>query len=270
MKAMIDDEAGKMEIGYMPVNKKEKEEGFLSFEDGSGYPYEIIKSDRRTMALQVKKGGEVVVRIPKGLSFRSGHELVQKNKSWIYTHMKGIQASLKKKEEFHWEDGAKVLLWGKSYILRVVSDYWRKSFRVSIREGELILAGPVEKQAGPELEMVIKEVMKLFYRQEARKYLEKKTAGWAADMKIGYSRIAVRDQATRWGSCSTKGNLNFNWRLVLLPEGLADYVVVHELAHRIHMNHSRAFWGVVEGKLPDYRLRRKLLKSYEEEIYGNY
>ncbi len=254
----------------MPVNKKEKEEGLLLFEDGSSFPYEIIKSDRRTMVLQVKKNGEVMVRIPNGLSFGSGHELVLKNKSWVYTHMKGIQASLKKKEEFHWEEGARVLFLGKTYILRLVSDSWRKSFRVSIREEELNLTGPVEKKRGPELEMTIKEVMKLFYRQEARKYLEKKTAGWAAKMNIGYGHIAVRDQATRWGSCSTKGNLNFNWRLVLLPEELADYVVVHELAHRIHMNHSREFWGVVEGRLPDYQSRRKLLKSYEEEIYGNY
>ncbi|MFT4107484.1 MAG: SprT family zinc-dependent metalloprotease [Lacrimispora sp.] len=254
----------------MAVKKKEKEEGLLSFEDGSSYPYEIIKSDRRTMALQVKKSGEVVVRIPRGLSFHSGHELAEKNKSWVYSHMKGIEASLKKKEGFHWEEGARLLFFGRGHILRVVPDFGRKSFRVLAGSGELILRGPVEKKAGAERETVIKEVMKLFYRQEARKYLEKKTAGWAADMKISYGRIAVRDQATRWGSCSIKGNLNFNWRLVLLPEELADYVVVHELAHRIHMNHSREFWGVVEGKLPDYRLRRKLLKSYEEEIYGNY
>ena len=151
--------------------------------------------------------------------------------------------------------------------LAVVTDFNNDNFQKHI--DDTMRAGDGENKRDV-VEMVIKEVMKLFYRQQARKYLEKKTAGWAADMKIGYGRIAVRDQATRWGSCSTKGNLNFNWRLVLLPEGLADYVVVHELAHRIHMNHSRAFWGVVEGKLPDYRLRRKLLKSYEEEIYGNY
>jgi predicted metal-dependent hydrolase len=89
-------------------------------------------------------------------------------------------------------------------------------------------------------------------------------------MKVDYGKITIRDQATRWGSCSFRGNLNFNWRLVLLPEALADYVVVHELAHRIHMNHSHAFWEAVEGVLPDYRLRRKELKGFEAEIHQKY
>ena len=72
--------------------------------------------------------------------------------------------------------------------------------------------------------------------------------------------ITIREQKTRWGSCSAKGNLNFNWKLVLMPPEILDYVVVHELAHRLQMNHSAAFWAEVGKILPDYRERRQWLK----------
>lgn len=247
-----------------------KEAGILIFDDGSISSYRIIKSDRRTTALQVTKNGEIVVRIPRRLPYRSGHELAEKNRSWVYAHIKKVRSALKIKEMFHWTEGAVVLLYGRERVLHVEPDFGNKGFSVLEVNEKMLISGPVDPNGGPGAEAVIKEVMKRFYRKEARRYLEEKAARWAVRMNLDYGRIAVRDQATRWGSCSTKGNLNFNWRLVLLPEELADYVVVHELAHRIHMNHSKAFWEAVERELPDYRLRRRKLKDYEDEIDQKY
>ena len=84
-------------------------------------------------------------------------------------------------------------------------------------------------------------------------------------MGVDYGRISVRQQKTRWGSCSVRGNLNFNWKLALMPEEILDYVVVHELAHRVEMNHSPRFWAVVETVLPDWRERRRWLKQHGGE-----
>lgn len=103
-------------------------------------------------------------------------------------------------------------------------------------------------------------------RQRARWMLAQKTWQWAQRMQVTYGRLSIRQQATRWGRCSRKGNLNFNWTLILLPEALADYVVVHELAHRREMNHSPKFWKIVEEQLPDYRELRRQLREYETEI----
>ena len=82
-----------------------------------------------------------------------------------------------------------------------------------------------------------------------------------------YGRISIREQKTRWGSCSSKGNLNFNWRLILAPEEVLDYVVVHELAHRREMNHSKAFYAIVESVLPDYRKAQKRLKDNGQSLW---
>ena len=97
--------------------------------------------------------------------------------------------------------------------------------------------------------------------QKALKIFPERTAFFAERMGIDYGRITVREQKTRWGSCSQKGNLNFNWKLVLMPQELLDYVVVHELAHRKEMNHSARFWAIVEQELPDYQKRRNELKK---------
>lgn len=99
-------------------------------------------------------------------------------------------------------------------------------------------------------------------RAAAKQYVPQRVAWYADRMGVTYEKITIREQKTRWGSCSSTGSLNFNWKLMLLPQELLDYVVVHELAHRKVMNHSPAFWAVVEAELPNYRELRAKLKEY--------
>lgn len=105
------------------------------------------------------------------------------------------------------------------------------------------------------------------YISIARDIFTRKTAYYARIMGVSYGRITIREQKTRWGSCSNKGNLNFNWRLILAPEEVLDYVVVHELAHRREMNHSKAFYAVVESVLPDYRQARRWLRDHGDSLW---
>lgn len=105
------------------------------------------------------------------------------------------------------------------------------------------------------------------YISVARDIFTKKTAYYARIMDVSYGRIAIREQKTRWGSCSSKGNLNFNWRLIFAPEEVLDYVVVHELAHRREMNHAKAFYSIVESVLPDYRSARRWLRDHGSSLW---
>lgn len=104
------------------------------------------------------------------------------------------------------------------------------------------------------------------YIEAAKAYFPKRAAHFAAITGGTYHRITIRDQKTRWGSCSAKGTLSFNWRLMLAPPAVLDYVVVHELCHLTHMNHSKAFWALVESACPDYRTHRKWLKDHGQTL----
>ncbi len=104
------------------------------------------------------------------------------------------------------------------------------------------------------------------YRELAGKKIRQRVRYFSGKMGVTCGRISIRSQKTRWGSCSGRGNLNFNWKLILMPPEILDYVVVHELAHRKQMNHSPLFWAEVERILPDYRIRRQWLKEHGREV----
>lgn len=105
------------------------------------------------------------------------------------------------------------------------------------------------------------------YMEIARDIFTQKTSYYASVMHVSYGRISIREQKTRWGSCSSQGNLNYNWRLIFAPEMVLDYIVVHELAHRREMNHSKAFYAIVESILPDYRQSQKWLREYGHTLW---
>lgn len=103
------------------------------------------------------------------------------------------------------------------------------------------------------------------YRERARRVLTDKTEYYKRLVGVDYGKIRIGDQKTRWGSCSSRGTISYSWRLILMPEEIQDYVVVHELCHRLEMNHSERFWKLVGGILPDYAGRRAWLKKHGGE-----
>lgn len=169
-------------------------------------PCRIVRTSRKTMALQIEEDGQVTVRVPRTVTEAQAEEFARRHGEWI--------------------------LKTRKRVLQNAS--WRRSYTEA------------EKQTG---------------KQRLSRKLEERLPLFASVMGVSYERVSIRDQRTRWGSCSGKGNLNFNWKLSLVPDEILDYVVVHELAHRIEMNHSANFWREVEKILPDYRERRMWLKE---------
>ena len=170
---------------------------------------EVVYSRRRTLGLEVRADGRVILRAPKGLSNQAVMDFVKERQAWI------VQK-------------------------------WFETERIRRQKAE---RPPRDYEQNPALEAQ--------YRKEARRRITERAAYFAEKMGVDYGRIAIKAAKTRWGSCSAQGNLNFHWKLILMPPAILDYVVVHELAHRIEMNHSPRFWAQVERILPDYRERRR-------------
>jgi predicted metal-dependent hydrolase len=109
-------------------------------------------------------------------------------------------------------------------------------------------------------------ILEGWYRREAENLIRRKVDKLCPKIGVAFGRLTIRGAKTRWGSCSRKGNLNFNWKLLMVPEPVIDYVIIHELAHLKIMNHSKEFWHLVEQHCPDWRKHRKWLKIHEAEL----
>ena len=171
----------------------------------------VIRSNRKTVAIQVNSDLSVTVRATRSVSEKDIEEILKKKEAWISKHIEKIKET---KERFEAEPTEKLT-----------------------REKVIALA------------------------DEALKVIPERVEYFAKVIGVTYGKITVRNQKTRWGSCSSKGNLNFNCLLMLAPPEVLDYVVVHELCHRKQMNHSKAFWLEVEKVLPNYKEVRKWLKE---------
>lgn len=171
------------------------------------YPYTLLRSKRKTLALQITREGQLVVRSPLKLPEEEIRRFVAEKSPWIQKHLEQISAR--------------------------------------------------QSQALPPL--TPEERVQL--GKAALQTIPRRVKHFAPLVGVDYGRITIRAQRTRWGSCSSKGNLNFNVLLMLCPPEVLDYVVVHELCHRLEMNHSSRFWKEVERVLPDYLCRRQWLRE---------
>lgn len=180
--------------------------------DGKALSYRLVRSNRKSIVVQVCRDGSVVVRVPLGCPEEKAAEFVEQKRDWILRNIGKMQAAEQKR-----------------------------------CQQELTPAQKNEKLL------------------EARRVFPQRVEFYAKKMGVTYGRITIREQKSRWGSCSGKGNLNFNWKLIRMPGKILDYVVVHELAHRREMNHSPAFYRIVASVLPDYRERERWLKEHGGE-----
>jgi predicted metal-dependent hydrolase len=138
-----------------------------------------------------------------------------------------------------------------------------RSWSVALQGDCMTITGPGQSLADP----AARHALVSWLRQLAQDDLTTRVAAWANRIQVTYHAVRIRDQKSRWGSCSSKGSLNFNWRLVMAPPFVIDSVVVHELCHRLEMNHSRAFWQHVYRFFPETQNAREWLKKHGQNLY---
>lgn len=234
----------------------------------SSFEYKITRRKRKTIGIKITQEGEVIITSPFNISEESILNIVKKKEKWI-TNKLQLLSQQKSYKDREFKSGEKLLYIGKELELEIhnlnenkslnLDDYNLNNDLVKILDKKVIVYIDVNKH---NIEDIIRELVIRFYRMEAEKLLKERTYYYSNIIGVSFNRITVKDQKTIWGSCSSRKNINYSYRLIMAPIDIIDYVVVHELCHLIHMDHSKAYWGKVESILPDYRERKQWLKHY--------
>lgn len=221
-------------------------------------PYHWKQSPRRrTVAIVVHPERGVVVHTPRRYSRARVEAFLREKSRWILKHCARLDAERARQAAQRWEQGALVPFLGRRYPLQFVLD--GEAGRIRLEAGRIVMGLPLEGSPTAFAEQV-KARMAAWYREQAAALLAGRVDHFKGRLGVEPARMRVKQLKRRWGSCSARGSLNFNWQLVLAPAPIMDYVVVHELCHLLVLNHSPRFWELVEGILPDYRERRRWLR----------
>ena len=228
--------------------------------NGHKVEYTLIQSTRRDVLLQALPGAGIRVYAPKYMGLRDVDALVRERAAELLRMQRDVEAKLAADRRAHpVADGSPILIEGRRCALRL-HEGPRRTGRVAGDEYHLTLPEPGEDAA---VRAAIRSTLSAVALSRIRDRLDY----YAPRLGVRPGRVAIRDQKSRWGSCSRKGNLNFNWKLVMAPPAVLDYVVIHELCHLIEFNHSPRFWSLVEGQMPEYEVWKKWLKEHAEDLY---
>ena len=218
----------------------------------------LIKVSNRAKYLRLQVSGEtgLVVITPKGFKLKDLEDILHKRQNWILDKLDYTTQVVEDKKKFQQENGWRIFYGGVAYEVetrveaRIFPD-------VVFENGKMIVIIPEEDRQVFD----VKIFLGYWFRYQARLLINKRLLILSEKLKLSYNNVFIKDQKTRWGSCSEQKNLNFNWRLVMAPLAVLDYVVVHELMHLLELNHSKRFWALVEGVCPDYKAHRDWLKK---------
>ena len=227
--------------------------------------FDVKYSNRKTFAIQIEPTEKISVYCPIGLSEYTIIEKFKSKAKWINKKLLDFQKIGYIQNDRNFVDGELFMYLGRDYSLQFQLNkrfIKPKIILDNFNENLLIISPMKEKQ-------ILKKALQKWYREEAERIILNRLD--VMKSKFNYQnieiekmirQIKIKDQKKRWGSCTYKGNLLFNWRIIMAPYSIIDYLIVHEMSHLIHRNHSKNFWKMVETILPDYKKRKKWLKDY--------
>ncbi len=227
-----------------------KESGFFLEVNSSRVPISFRASLRaRHYAIYVHRNGQISVTIPRRGSMRGAQRFLESRRPWIARTLQRLQAEPAAPKL--WQAGTEVLCRGKRVPIRIE----RQASRIGVfLENDFCGWAGNNENLRPTVEHWLRKI--------AMAELPRRVQELAAQYQSPIRRITIRNQRSRWGSCSQRGTISLNWRLVQLPDNVRDYVIVHELMHLREMNHSRRFWAQVKSVCPDYAEHERWLKTH--------
>jgi predicted metal-dependent hydrolase len=223
------------------------------------FPYTVVRRPRRrSVTLTISSQNHLTLTVPQNFSESRILEFLDRQANWIEKKVLRNQELARIYPPRTYETGDLFYYLGEAYSLEILEADQRK---IGLEAGKLLLADRVSEIRGEDGETVA-SMIRAWYEGMAHQVLHQRVAYFREQMKVKVAAVRVRMLESQWGSCAISGNLSFNARLVMAPLEIVDYVVVHELSHVLHHNHSPRFWQCVEAVLPDYRRRRRWLRDH--------
>lgn len=214
----------------------------------------IVRSNRRTLSMQVLPDQSILVKAPNIISLTEINKFIEKNTFWIEKRLSELQKKgVPKKKQYH--QGEEFLYLGESYSLKI------GSFKEISLDGEFLLLPNF-------LSFRAEKEIKNWYLKKAKEVILTQLEFYSKQMGVSYKEVRFSDTRSKWGSCTHDNRLQFNWRLIFAPLLALNYVIVHELAHTVEKNHSRSFWSKVRLYNPSYRQQIKWFKQNGERLFN--
>lgn len=210
---------------------------------------EVIPRKRKSMEFQIEEDGNIRVLAPYFISKDTIIQGLFKKKDWIIKKRKLLKS---REDNLGNITDNRISVMGIEYPVDLI---YSKENKLVFSDEKLELYTETKNQS------LIEGIVNKWLRKLAYEIVKERLDVYSSKMDLSYNKLLIKDQKTRWGSCSSLGNININYRIVKFPMEIIDYLVVHELAHLKYMNHSREFWHHVEKWIPDYKSRRKVLKE---------
>ena len=222
---------------------------------------------RKTLAIhidgQINQSSMVRVIAPFGVSKEKIIEIVRGKSAWIIKKQAEILEREQNRKPREFVEGEILPFMGKDYKLRIIVDGAFKKPEVHLIGEELVVHVPASKISAQENENTairIRNALEKWYKENASRQITERVEFYQSYFPVKPTKIIVKNQQKRWGSCNQKRELRFNWKIIMAPSTALDYLVVHEMCHMVHMNHSKDFWKLVEKSFPDFRQGREHLK----------
>lgn len=211
-------------------------------------PKSIIRSNRRSLSLTINEKGELIVHAPMLMPLYDIFEFIKKKQPWIENKCNNITSILEKNRKI--VEYEEIFFFGKRYSVATTEGLARPY----LTDNSLLIPACKNKDKQ-------KSVIKKWFVSCVEEVLIERIDKLAKFMKQKFGRINIINSRAKWGMCDSKHNLYFNWKLLMLTPELIDYVIIHELAHLIELNHSKKFWEIVRAVMPNYKQLRSLLQE---------
>ena len=226
----------------------------------------IERSNRRkTVGIYIHPGRGVVVRCPQFLRFDEISEIVRKRAQWIIEKQKVVKNDSQLSSVKEFVSGESFPYLGRQYRLKVRKTSFEKEERCKLINGRFLVE--IDEQLdGKRVKGIVKKALMNWYLGRAYEKIPQRVEIYARQIGTWPERVEIKNYKRQWGSCSHTGVIRFNWKVIMVPVTILDYVVVHELCHLICSNHSAQFWQKVQTVIPDCKNRRDKLREYSIQI----